>query len=135
MFGLLMICIFLLISMAPIIAGGVYRSRITRGCTVMVDAVIVSYESHYNYESNHNTRTPVYGYYFNGVYFQATANSRQGETRMGAHQMLYINPYNPQQCYKKEDLIFPNMAIGIGIFMCIVSFYYLCRVILDLLVV
>ena len=135
MFDLIFAFVFVLVSMVPIIIGIVSRSHITRNCTVAVEAVIESYESHYSHERHHIIHVPIYGYYFNGVHYNASAKSRLGQRGIGVRQILYINPYNPQQCYKKEDLFIPNMALGIGIFMGILSLGFLCRIILDLLLV
>lgn len=133
MFDLIAVSIFMLVSLAFIVISCVMKNGLTRNCTVAVEAVIENDELHHSYSRNHIYHVPVYSYYFNGVLYHATAKSRRGIRGLGAKQILYINPYNPQQCYKKEDLSLSRVLFWIGLLLFMISMIILLQIIIGLL--
>ncbi len=133
MIDLILITLFLLLSIALIVISNIIKRKIKNNCTVEIEAVVEKREMHHNYGSNNNHRISVYGYDYNGTHYVGYAKNRLGESKIGAKQMIMIDPENPQNCYRKEDLWLPKVLLFFGVVMLCISFFYEIKIITDLL--
>lgn len=133
MVDLILITLFLLISAALIVISAVIKSKIKKNCSVEIEAVVEKHEMHYDYSSNHAHRYGIYGYDYNGTHYIGYARNRFGENNIGAKQMIKIDPQNPQNSYRKEDLMLPKALLFFGVGMFCVSVFYAIEIISNLL--
>lgn len=133
MVDLILMTSFLLLSIALIVISNVIKRKIKKNCSIEIEAVVEKREAHHNYGSNNNYRTSVYGYDYNGIHYIGYAKNRLGESKIGAKQMIMIDPENPQNSYRKEDLWLPKVLLFFGVVMFCYSIFYEIKIIIDLL--
>lgn len=133
MVDIILITLFLLISIALIAIASACKRRIKKNCSIEIEAVVEKHEVHHDYSSNHQHRVSLYGYDYNGTHYIGYAKNRLGESKIGAKQMIMIDPENPQNSYRQEDLLLPKALLFFGVIMLCISAFYEIKIIIDLL--
>lgn len=107
--------IFLIVAIVLIAVSCIWSKSIRGNCTLEIEAVVEDYGVHYSYHSHRNKRTAIYGYDYHGVHYTASARSGLGTLRIGEKQKIFIDPENPQKCYRKADLLAAKFLMLWGI--------------------
>ncbi len=123
---LILIIIFLLLSIILMSVSRSISKKIKKNCSLEIEAIVEKYSQHYSYTKNHRYRLPLYGFDYCGNHYITEAKTRfVGETEIGKKQKLIIDPHNPQDNYRKDDLILPRCLLILGIYFFFLSFYIL----------
>ena len=133
MIDYIIILIFLFVSILLLWISKVVKRRIKRNCCLEIEAIVEDHSFHHDYGANSSRRTNIYGYDYAGKHYTVLARTRiGGVSPVGSRQMVIIDPDNPQDCYRRKDLIFPMALRGIGILMLCDSLFYTARILMDL---
>lgn len=133
MIDYIIIFIFFFISIMLLWISKVVKRRIKKNCCLEIEAIVEDHSVHHDYSRNSTRRTNIYGYDYAGKHYTALARTRiGGVTPVGSRQMVIIDPNNPQDCYRKKDLIFPMALRWLGILMLCDSLFYAARMLMDL---
>ena len=133
MVDLIVIFVFLLIAIVLIVISFIANRNIKKNCSLKIEAVVETKESHHDYGSNHNHRIVVYGYNYKGIHYVAPAKTRLGQGPIGSTHEIIIDPKKPQDCYRKEDLILPKVLLWSGIYMFCFSMFFGIKIASDIL--
>ena len=129
MVDLILMAIFCLVSVAIIVISRIMSKKVKKNCSLRIEAVVEDREAHHGYQRNHRDHRDIYGYDYNGVHYKSGAKSRLGQKAVGQKQILFIAPANPQDIYRKEDLLLPRFMLFLGIVMFVDTFFYLIQII------
>lgn len=133
MLDYIIILIFLFISIMLLWISKVVKRRIKKNCCLEIEAIVEDHSLHHNYATNSSSRTNIYGYDYGGKHYTSLAKTKiGGVSPAGNRQMVIIDPDNPQDCYRKKDLIFPTALRWLGILMLCESLFYTVRMLMDL---
>ena len=125
-FSFILSFIFLLVSVAFVIISIVLRRKTIKNCSLKIEAVVENFKTHHNYERNHSYRRYIYGYDYNGRHYTAYAKNNKGFNGVGDKLRIMIDPENPDDCYRKEDLLLSNILLILGTFMfCDTIFFFI----------